>query len=93
MPCPQTSYQAGLARLLTQDLLRDGSEAVSGVHNVMMELRTISNQPLLSRLHVQVVQLRSCCHAELVNGHAYRRRLLRDMSSSAATIISTAYPP
>ena len=54
MECPQTPYQAQLVALLTQDLLKDGSAAVSGVQNAMMELRMISNQPLLSRLHVQV---------------------------------------
>ena len=52
--CPQTPYQAKLAALLTRDLLKDGIAASSGVQNAMMELRMISNQPLLSRLHVQV---------------------------------------
>lgn len=87
VPCPQTPYQAELARLLTQDLLRDGSEAVSGVHNMMMELRTISNQPLLSRLHVQVLSLRDFLLSHLLHGQALLccLCLLCHMSASAVS--------
>ena len=52
--CPQGAYQAALAGLLSKDLVREEGPAVTGVQNALMELRTICNQPLLSRLHVQV---------------------------------------
>ena len=52
--CPQGAYQAALAGLLSRDLMRQEGPAVTGVQNALMELRTICNQPLLSRLHVQV---------------------------------------
>lgn len=52
--CPQGPYQAALAGLLSKDLMREEGPAVTGVQNALMEMRTICNQPLLSRLHVQV---------------------------------------
>ena len=59
VPCPQGPYQAALAGLLTRDFMGQKGAAVTGVQNALMELRTICNQPLLSRLHVQVGGCRS----------------------------------
>ncbi|KAK2079294.1 hypothetical protein QBZ16_002985 [Prototheca wickerhamii] len=56
LECPMSDYQAALTRMLVHGLqTNDGVKGVpvKGVNNVVMELRTISNHPLLSRLHVE----------------------------------------
>ena len=50
LSCRPSPYQSALLQLLTKQL--EGSQGVRGVNNTFMEMKTICNHPLLSRLHV-----------------------------------------
>ncbi|KAL6769639.1 hypothetical protein ACKKBG_A31805 [Auxenochlorella protothecoides x Auxenochlorella symbiontica] len=53
--CPMSPYQQALTNIIAEGTRArpgGGIQGVAGVNNVVMELRTICNHPLLSRLHV-----------------------------------------
>jgi hypothetical protein len=49
--CPPSVYQSSLTHALEEKLRSPGG--VRGVNNALMELRTICNHPLLSRIHLE----------------------------------------
>ncbi|KAL0021938.1 hypothetical protein WJX79_009166 [Trebouxia sp. C0005] len=68
VPCQYSAYQLALCRLIEGEV--EASESATAtktlkkINNTLMELRTISNHPLISRLHPQGAESQLAAHSQ-----------------------------